>query len=474
VIVNSNTAAGSFFNLTAEQMRGKSLFELGWQFAQDDGSPVPPGEHPTEVALRTGRPVRHAVLGLHPQAAEPMEHSASGRQRYLGRWLLINAMPLGGPAARAGVVTTFSDVTAYVQARESIRLSEERYRGLVESLPLMLVQADTDLRLVYANPAATRITGYSADELREPSAWANHIHPDDVARAFEIGREALAGREGRCELRYRAKDGTEKFCYAMSQPRYVDGAIAGTTTLLVDVTRERQLESELGRARRLEVVGRLSSGVAHDFNNLLSVVLNLTDLARSHLPREHPVHADLRRISEACEQAASLAAQLLRFSKQQPAGARQLDLGPVVLRALELVRATLPSNITLEQQVAAEPMPIVADETQLQQVLMNLCLNARDAMPGGGTLRVTCGKEPPAGGGNGARPVVRLSVEDTGQGISDELRGRIFEPYFSTKDGGTGLGLAVVQQIVESYGGTIAVNSAPGSGSHFDIRWPEA
>jgi PAS domain S-box-containing protein len=390
-------------------------------------------------------------------------------------------MPFTRTGAPVGVVTTFSDISAYVHAREAIRVSEERYRGLIESLPLMLVQADRNLRLTYANPATKRITGYDLDEIREQSAWMTILHPEDVGRAIEIGKAALEGREERGEIRYRSKDGTEKVCLAMGLPRYQDGNIIGTTTLMLDITRERQLENELDRARRLELVGRLSSGIAHDFNNLLSVVLSLTDLARGHLPREHPVHADLRRISEAGEQAASLATQLLRFSKQRPAPARKLDFGQIVHRTLNLLRATLPGNITLEERLEREQLVIHADETHLQQVLMNLCLNARDAMPHGGVLRVTTSREAVSvaeGAGNGItsmpRRIVRLRVEDTGQGMSDELRGRIFEPFFSTKESGTGLGLAVVQQIVESYGGTIEVGSVPGKGSRFDICWPEA
>jgi PAS domain S-box-containing protein len=461
VIVNTNSAAGAFFNRAAGDLLGRTLFDLGWRFVQEDGAPLPRQSHPAEVALRTGRPARHVVIGAHPDGDDPADPGAGGR-RFAGRWLLVNAMPLG---KGAGVVTTFSDLSAYVHARDAIRASEERYRGLVESLPLMLIQSDSDMRVVYANPAVKAVTGYDIAEIREPEAWAAKLVQEDAPRVFALAKAALAGREDRCELRFRAKDGSEKVCFAMAQPRYQDGVVVGTTTLLLDISRQRQLEKELERARRLELVGRLSSGVAHDFNNLLSVVLNLAELARGHLPHQHPVHADLKRISEAAEQAAGLASQLLLFSKQRPAPARRLDLALLVRRTLDLLRATLPSSISLVEELAPRPLAIHADETQVQQVLMNLCLNARDAMPNGGTLRVGAAWD------DGA---VRLSVEDTGQGMNDDLRGRIFEPFFSTKDGGTGLGLAVVQQIVESYGGTIEVTSTPGLGSRFTIRWPEA
>ncbi len=473
IISHCNPAASAFFSQPAEQARGRTIFELGWDFVREDGSPLPREQHPCELVLRTGRPVRHVVLGMR-RGQGGGEQSGSG----LTRWAMVNAMPLG----QGGCVTTFTDVGAYLQAREAIRVSEERYRGLVESLPLVLVQVDPNLRLTYANPILTTIAGYTLAEVAEPAAWASILHPEDVAPAQELSRSALAGRPARGEVRYRAKDGSEKVAYVFTQPRTQEGRVVGATALMLDVTRERRLEAELERARRLELIGRLSSGVAHDFNNLLCVVLNLTDLASGHLPEGHPVHADLRRIGEASEQAAGLAAQLLSFSRQKPQAPRRIDLNEVARRTLELLRATLPEGITLDAALAGDGAEVLADETQIQQVLMNLCLNARDAMPGGGTLRVTTACEPtgpwdlnaPKASDGAAKGWVRLSVADSGQGMSADLRGRIFEPFFSTKEGGTGLGLAVVQQIVESYGGRIEVHSEPNQGARFDIRWPRA
>src|SRR5262249_329449 len=150
------------------------------------------------------------------------------------------------------------------------------------------------------------------------------------------------------ECRYRARGGVEKVAYAITEPAWEGGAVVGTTTLLVDVTRERQLERELQRAQRLELIGRPSSGGAHDFNKLLQGVLNLADLARGSLPAEHPVNADLRRITQAGEQAASLAAQLLTFSRQRTPSARRIEVNWVARRSLELLRATLPPTVRVE------------------------------------------------------------------------------------------------------------------------------
>jgi PAS domain S-box-containing protein len=490
-IVSCNPSSSGFFGLAAEQLRGRALFDLNWTFVREDGTPLAIEEHPTQVALRTGRPVRHCVVGAAPRAAEPPV-SASLFDKLVVRWLLVNAMPLASTAGgAAGVVCTFSDISAYVHAREAIRASEERYRALIETCPVMVILSDRDMRVTYINPATRQTSGYELAEMAEPGMWATFIHPEDLPRCYEMGKKALAGQSDRAELRYRAKDGSDKVSFALTQPRFQDGQPVGAMTLLVDVTRERQLEQELQRAQRLELIGRLSSGVAHDFNNLLGVVLNLADLARGHLPADHPVHADLRRISEAGEQAAGLAAQLLALGKRGRGQARLVEANQVVGRTLELLRATLPTLIHLEADLAPGELLILADETQLQQVLMNLCLNARDAMPRGGILRVRTSQEKdesrpkPAASGDRSdssfilhpssfREYVCLSVEDSGLGMSEEVRGRIFEPFFSTKEGGTGLGLAVVQQIVESYGGQIDVRSQPGQGTRFDVRWPAA
>ena len=471
-ITSSNPAAGAFFGMAADKLRGRTLAEIPWVFSREKGGVLPLADYPAQAALRTGMPVRHVILGVRSPG---MSDSGSGT-RLPSRWILVNAMPLGVPidrpdrsagtpepsAAPTGVVTTFTDISAYVHAREAIRSSEERYHELVESLPLMLFQCGLDLRVTYINPATSALTGYSLEEVADPTAWASLILSEDVAIAYRLQRSALAGQIDRGEFRYRAKDGSEMVAYSICQPRFQDGSVIGTTTLLVDVTRERRLERELHRAQRLELMGRLASGVVHDFNNLLSIVLSLTDLARGQLPPDHPVHADLRRIDEASEQAAGLATQLLALSKQRPTPARRVDLNLVSRRTLELLRATLPWSVTLEAELSHGELPILADETQVQQVLMNLCLNARDAMPRGGTLRVETFLR------DGE---VHLVVTDTGEGMSEAVRSQVFEPFFSTKEYGTGLGLAVVQQVVEGHGGKIVVSSQPGHGTCFEVTW---
>jgi PAS domain S-box-containing protein len=247
VVVDCNPAACAVFQRSLEGLRGESLF-TSWRYLREDGASLPDEEHPGQVVLRTGKPVRNVVLGLAPAGAE---NSAAPR------WFLVNAMPLAGAVATAGVVTTFSDVTAYRRAQEVLRVSEEKYRGLVESLPLMVVQSDRAMRLEYGNPAVRSITGFAWDEVSDPAAWAARVVPDDLPQVQAVAAAAL-NVPGRFEYRYHAKDGSLKTAFAMAQPRWQEGAVGGVTTLIVDMTRERQLEQDLQRSQRLELIGRLS------------------------------------------------------------------------------------------------------------------------------------------------------------------------------------------------------------------------
>lgn len=474
-ITECNPAAAVVHGVPGERLRGRSLLTSEWRYLREDGSLLPLEEHPAQVSMQTGQPVRDVVLGI---ALPPRlnGHTPNGAAPSLPpvRWVLVSAMPLPSSLGRSpgGVVTTFADITAHRQAQEVLRASEEKYRGLVETLPLMALQFDREARVTYVNPATETITGYDLNDLRG-TGWESVVCPEDLPRARSIFSEVLAGQTVRTELRCRAKDGRDLVGYLIAQPRRQSGQVIGVTALVVDMTRERRLERELQRSQRLELIGRLSSGIAHDFNNLLNVILTLTELVQANLPSEHPARADLRRITEAGEQAAGLAGQLLAFSKQRRTVAQRVDVNRVARRTAEMLRAALPASIELEPALSTEQLLVQADEMQLHQVLMNLCLNARDAMPEGGRLILrTEGDATANGNGHAGGSWVRVSVQDNGEGMSDIVKGRIFDPFFSTKEHGTGLGLAVVQQIVESHGGEVKVWSEPGAGSRFEIWLP--
>jgi PAS domain S-box-containing protein len=454
-----NVRARQLLGRREDQAAGLARLVEVYRLCRPDGTPYPTEELPVTAALRRGATVL---------CDDIVVYRPDGQRLPLITWAA--PIDLGGPGRHDAAVWVFEDLSALRQAEAARRESESRLRAIVETMPILLIQLDGAGRMTYLNPAAQSATGYGPAELRAGAGWETIVHPDDLPRAREAVAQALGGQTARLELRYRPLDGSEKVGYALVVPRREDGRVAGVTALMVDMTRERQLEADLQRAQRLELIGRLASGIAHDFNNLLTVVLTLAELARNSLPMDHPTLDDLRRISLAGEQAANLAHQLLAFSKQRRAEPRRIDVNRVAERALELLRATLPKSIHVEPSLAQAELPVQADEMQLQQVLMNLCLNARDAMPHGGRLGVRTEAVP--GDGGGAAHWVRLSVQDNGEGIPGELQGRIFDAFFSTKERGTGLGLAMVRQIVEGFGGRVEVASRPGEGARFDVWLP--
>ena len=270
--------------------------------------------------------------------------------------------------------------------------------------------------------------------------------------------------------------------------------------LVVDMTQRRQLENELEGVQRLELVGRIASGVVHDFNNMLTIISGYAQMARDVLS-DHAAKKDVEHVLHATDQAKRLAGQLLTFSKKRKVIKRPVDLHMVTKRTLSLLLPAGSNHIEVELHGRENEAIVLADDTPLQQIVMNLCLNARDAMPQGGRLLVETACEEPmldalAECPNGTPREVpgdadtevrisktipltaegqrwaRLTVADTGCGIDEVLQARIFEPLFTTKERGSGLGLAVVKQIVESLGGTIKVSSTPGQGTRFDVRLP--
>jgi two-component system, cell cycle sensor histidine kinase and response regulator CckA len=242
---------------------------------------------------------------------------------------------------------------------------------------------------------------------------------------------------------------------------------------MTDLTERRSLERQLRESQKLESVGRLAGGIAHDFNNLLSVILGAVDLAVDSASRGASVDEDLRDIRRAADQAAQLTRQLLAFSRRQVLRPRVVDLNRLLGEMLSMLRRLIGTNI--EMAFHPDPLPATArvDPGQMQQVLVNLVVNARDAMPDGGTLTLHVARRSGADGGGGTVEVV---VGDTGEGMAASTLEHIFEPFFTTKEGarGTGLGLATVYGIIQQSGGTIGVESHPGQGTRFRIRLPLA
>jgi PAS domain S-box-containing protein len=380
---------------------------------------------------------------------------------------------------------------ALIREREALRRSEERFRALIEKSTDMILVFDADKHIRFWSPSAVEALGWTADEVLGHRLWdLDLIHPDDVMVVMEATR-AAAEREGevvRITARHRHKDGSWRRVEGTGRNLLGDPAVGGIVVNARDVTAERLLEEQFRQAQKLESVGRLAGGVAHDFNNILTVILSCAEeLARDLAVRASagapPAGAeDIEQIRAAAERARDLTRQLLAFARKQVVAPVPLDLGRVVRDAEKLLRRLLSEDVELVVDAQPGLWPILCDPGQIEQVLANLAVNARDAMPHGGTLTIgvvnasaddaEVARNPDHRRGDW----VHLRVSDSGSGMSPEIKAHLFEPFFTTKEvgKGTGLGLATVHGIVAQNGGHIHVESEPGRGTTFELCFPRS
>jgi PAS domain S-box-containing protein len=335
---------------------------------------------------------------------------------------------------------------------------------------------DAQRRIVWANPAFNALTGYAADEVlgRDPVALLRAEMTDETVYQSML-RTLDEGRVWRGEMLNRRKDGTTVLIEQTVTPvRNSDGVVTHFVSIRRDLTDQRRLEAQFLQAQKMEVVGRLAGGIAHDFNNLLTVINGTAELAIEDLSQHHPLRADLERIHESGKRAASLTRQLLAFSRKQLIVHEPLVIAQVLDEFRGILQRLIGEDITLDVAAESGTAAVIADRSQIEQVILNLAVNARDAMPQGGRLRVAATVEPRRTDAAETAPHIRLSFSDTGAGMSAEVQARIFEPFFTTKEAGkgTGLGLATVYAIVEQSAGSITVTSGIGQGTTFDIYLP--
>ncbi len=345
---------------------------------------------------------------------------------------------------------------------------------------------DWDLRSnrVKYSPLWKSQIGYAEDEIgSELEEWRSRVHPEDLARAAEIGQAYLDGvfPEYEQTYRFRHKDGSYRHILLRGALEHDEAGkamrLVGTH---VDITERTLLQQQLLQVQKMESVGRLAGGIAHDFNNLLTVIISTTEFASDALGEGHPARDDLLEIRRTAERAAALTHQLLAFSRRQILQPVVLDLNAVVTEMGTMLHRILGEQIHLAFKLAPDLGVVRADRTQVAQILLNLAVNARDAMPAGGSLttetrnveldEVIAATHPPMTPG----PYVMLAVSDTGAGMDEETQAHIFEPFFTTKGGdkGSGLGLSTVHGVVEQSGGIIRVYSEPGRGTIFRIYLP--
>ncbi|HSJ24765.1 MAG TPA: ATP-binding protein [Longimicrobiales bacterium] len=358
--------------------------------------------------------------------------------------------------------------------------SEVRFRALVEQAPDMILVLDTRCCITYSSPAVARVLRRGGEELEGRNLFAT-VHPDDAA-PLRASMDRLVENPGaELDLEFRAAAGGDTWRHLAGRARNLlaEPAVAGIVINCHDATQARSVAAQLRQSQKMEAVGQLAGGVAHDFNNLLTSIRGYAGFVAESIGESHPAHGDLREVLTAAETATALTRQLLTFSRQQVTKPEVLDLNDVVEESAGLLRRLLGPAINLVTQPEPNLRTVLMDPGQIRQVIMNLAVNARDAMPEGGRLVVqTSNVNVDAGHamrrGVQPGPYVLLSVTDSGEGIPPDVQERIFEPFFTTKEQGrgTGLGLSTVYGIVQQAGGYIWVYSEPGDGATFKIYLP--
>jgi PAS domain S-box-containing protein len=470
-VLSANRAFLESFRLRAEDVQGRDLQELVraerlMRSARDalrSGAAQSEGLYDLYVyARRDTKPVRVTMTVIHMADDAP------------ARLLLV-----------------IEDLTEEERLQAARQESEQRYRDLIQGLDAIVWEADArTLRFSFVSRRAETVLGYPVERwLREPDFWARRIHPEDREAVMQIHRDALAGRRDH-EFEYRAITADRREVWLRDIVQVVRDADGQPTTLrglTVDLTElkrsERALrdsEEQLRQAQKMDAVGKLAGGIAHDFNNLLMIIRGDSDLMLRRLAPGHALRQNAEGIRDAADQAATLTRQLLAFSRKQVVAPRLVDLNAIVSSIHAMLQRLLGETINLVMVTASDLGGVTADPGQMEQMILNLCVNARDAMPDGGRLTIRSANveldEAGARRWSDAKPgpYVMLEVSDTGAGMDAETRSRLFEPFFTTKEQGkgTGLGLSTVYGIVKQSGGHIWVESEIGRGSTFCVYLP--
>lgn len=453
-ILWANRAACESVSLACEQLIGRHCYEV-WLKRRD---PCP--DCPVIQAMETG------------QSQEIAKKTPDGRA-----WF-IRGYPVRDENGNiTGAIETTLDITKRERAEEALRESEEKYRNLVERANdgIAIIQ---ETLIKYINPRLAEICGYTFDEI-VGKPFTGYIHPDEIPKVVGHYQQRLAGEEvpSIYETALRHKDGSRiDIEFNASLITYQEKPTA--FAIIRDLTERKQLETQLQQARKMEAIGTLAGGIAHDFNNLLMGILGSTSLMLFNIQSNHPHYESLKNIEQHVQSGAELTKQLLGFARGGRYEVKPIDLNKLIKKTSEMFGRT-KKEIKIYTKYQKNIWPVEADQSQINQVILNLYVNAWQAMPGGGDLYVQ--SENVLLDQNHVKPLniepgryVRLSITDTGAGMDEATQQRIFDPFFTTKEmgRGTGLGLASVYGIVKNHGGIIEVNSQKGEGTTFTIYMP--
>ncbi|MBN1488399.1 MAG: PAS domain S-box protein [Phycisphaerae bacterium] len=437
-----------------------------WQTFRPDGVPVKLAETPLSLAIHGGTTSRNVEALV---------------RRYDGelRWVLANAAPVRDARGEtiAGVVV-FSDITDRVQAQAALRESEERHRTVLDQMQEAVVFANEHDVIRHINGFACELLGVARDDVIGHTVTSVHSGPvrlkvDEIIHRFR--EESHIGA-----VTSRRTLGDRELIFRFSPVRRADGTYGGIIANIIDVTEQVRMQQRLFESRRIEAIGTLAGGVAHDFNNLMTTVLGNASRLKGRRRPDHPDYPSLVEIENAAETAGKLAHQLLAFARGGKILPRVIGFAEVVEHALTIARPAIPANIEMDLCVPDDLWKVDCDATQVEQVIVNFCRNAVDAMPRGGRLVVRAENrvlrkpfeqaQPPLAPGEYAC----VTVTDSGSGMDAETAARVFEPFFTTKPDGYGLGLAAAWGIMKSHGGAVALTSEMGRGSSFTAWLPRA
>ncbi len=466
-VMRMNPVAEQLTGWTLEEARGKSINEI---FPIVDASTRETIENPVEKVIATGETVylsNHTTLIARDGSEYQIADSAAPIRNQHGEIL--------------GMVLVFNDVTEQYRLRQAVIVSERRYQTLASVSPVGIFYTDADGACLYVNERWCEITGLSKEQALG-SGWADALHKDDVERVYEAWSLA-AKQQQPFKLEYRFQQGDNvRWVLGQAQAEYDDeGKVVGYVGSITDITDRRQAEQTVRRAQKMDALGKLTGGIAHDYNNMLGVIIGYTDLLTTKLEAagQGGLADYTQKIKRAAERGANLTRKLLAFSRRDISESKPLNINSVLQETRQMLEKTLTARIRLEMQLQPSLWPVWLDAGDLEDAIVNMCINAMHAIDSNGVITLTTENAIISEADNRlhklpAGEYVTLSISDTGVGMDEETREKIFEPFFTTKqDMGTGLGLSQVYGFVTRSGGEIHVYSEPGHGSRFILYFPK-